>query len=51
MLFRSWEAVSTGAQADDAATAGTAAALTYPVTRTVDVIDEQFGIKVADPYR
>lgn len=26
-------------------------ALTYPETRTVDVVDEQFGVYVADPYR
>jgi prolyl oligopeptidase len=25
--------------------------LSYPQTRTVPVIDEQFGVKVADPYR
>ncbi len=25
--------------------------LAYPETRRVDVADEQFGIKVADPYR
>ncbi len=25
--------------------------LTYPVTRTVPQVDEQFGVKVADPYR
>jgi prolyl oligopeptidase len=23
----------------------------YPVTRTTDVVEEQFGVKVADPYR
>ncbi|QTD55675.1 prolyl oligopeptidase family serine peptidase [Parasphingorhabdus cellanae] len=26
-------------------------ALTYPETKTVDVVDEQFGEKIADPYR
>lgn len=26
-------------------------ALTYPETKTVDVVEEQFGEKVADPYR
>ncbi|MEO0439427.1 MAG: prolyl oligopeptidase family serine peptidase [Pseudomonadota bacterium] len=25
--------------------------LTYPETRTVDVVDEQFGVYVSDPYR
>lgn len=25
--------------------------MSYPATRTVDVVDEQFGVKVADPYR
>ncbi len=25
--------------------------MTYPVTRTVPQVDEQFGVKVADPYR
>ncbi|WP_422344182.1 prolyl oligopeptidase family serine peptidase [Parasphingorhabdus sp.] len=28
-----------------------AAALTYPQTKTVDVVDEQFGEMIADPYR
>lgn len=28
-----------------------AAAITYPETKKVDVVDEQFGEKVADPYR
>ncbi|MBY0520670.1 MAG: S9 family peptidase, partial [Sphingomonas sp.] len=27
------------------------AAITYPQTKRVDVVDDQFGIKVADPYR
>ena len=25
--------------------------ITYPVTARVDQVDEQFGVKVADPYR
>ncbi len=25
--------------------------VTYPQTKTVDVVEEQFGVKVADPYR
>lgn len=29
----------------------TEAGLNYPETRRVDVVDEQFGVKVADPYR
>jgi prolyl oligopeptidase len=38
--------------ADDAAmTAEMAPKLQYPTTRKVDVVDEQFGVKVADPYR
>jgi prolyl oligopeptidase len=37
--------------ADDAATADVAAGLSYPKTMTVPVVDEQFGVKVADPYR
>lgn len=31
--------------------AGGATALAYPETRKLDVIEEQFGVKVADPYR
>ena len=27
------------------------ATITYPTTRRVDQVDEQFGVKVADPYR
>ncbi|MEM1131999.1 MAG: prolyl oligopeptidase family serine peptidase [Pseudomonadota bacterium] len=38
--------------ADDTAdTAALTDALSYPETRTVDVIDTQFGVDVADPYR
>jgi prolyl oligopeptidase len=39
--------------ADDAAEAanGGALALNYPQTKTVPVVDEQFGVKVPDPYR
>ena len=33
------------------ASADVAARLDYPKTKTVDVVDEQFGVKVADPYR
>ncbi len=44
-------AVPSVALADDAATAGVADGLTYPKTQTVAVVDEQFGVKVADPYR
>lgn len=36
---------------DAAATAEVTAPLTYPETHTVDVVEEQFGVKVADPYR
>ena len=32
-------------------TTGMTAPLTYPETRRVNVVDEQFGVKVADPYR
>ncbi len=31
--------------------AATMPKITYPETRRVDVVDEQFGVKVADPYR
>ena len=34
-----------------AADSPTAPAMTYPPTRTVDVVDDYFGTKVADPYR
>ena len=48
-----------GAFADDAATAemgadmaaDVTAGLTYPQTKTVDVVDTAFGIKIPDPYR
>lgn len=43
--------LSTVAAANEAATADAAARLTYPETKIVDVVDEQFGVKVADPYR
>ena len=39
------------ALANDTAIAVVPVGLTYPKTKTVDVVDEQFGIKVADPYR
>ena len=41
------------ASADDAAVTATDSytVLKYPETRTVNVVDEQFGVKVADPYR
>ncbi|MGB5078369.1 MAG: S9 family peptidase, partial [Sphingorhabdus sp.] len=37
--------------ADDAATSELIPVLAYPQTRRQNVIDEQFGVKVADPYR
>ncbi|MFN3451682.1 MAG: S9 family peptidase, partial [Sphingorhabdus sp.] len=43
--------ISSVAMAQDAATADAAGKLTYPQTKTVNVVDEQFGVKVADPYR
>lgn len=43
--------LSAMAAANEAATADVAARLTYPETKTVNVVDEQFGVKVADPYR
>jgi prolyl oligopeptidase len=39
------------AMADDAATADVAAKLAYPQTKKQDIVEEQFGVKVADPYR
>src|SRR5512145_65951 len=38
------------ASADDAAVP-TSTALAYPPTRSVDVVDDYFGRKIADPYR
>lgn len=43
--------VSSMAVANDVATTDIATKLDYPKTRTDDVVDEQFGVKVADPYR
>ncbi len=43
--------MSSMAMANDATTADVATKLDYPKTKTVDVVDEQFGVKVADPYR
>lgn len=39
------------ANADDAVSADVTTGLNYPKTKTVPVVDEQFGVKVADPYR
>ncbi len=44
-------AMPSGAVAKNAATADVATMLDYPKTETVPVVDEQFGVKVADPYR
>lgn len=43
--------ISSMAAAENAATTDVAARLNYPKTKTVNVVDEQFGVKVADPYR
>jgi prolyl oligopeptidase len=37
--------------ADQSPTATRATALSYPTTRTVDVVDDYFGMKVVDPFR
>jgi len=37
--------------ADDAATTEISEELAYPKTKKQDVVDTQFGVKVADPYR
>ena len=39
------------ASAESPATTDAATNLIYPTTKTVNVVDEQFGVKVADPYR
>jgi prolyl oligopeptidase len=44
-------AVPSAAYADDAATSEVATSLAYPKTKAVPVVEEQFGVKVADPYR
>ncbi|MEP7350726.1 MAG: prolyl oligopeptidase family serine peptidase [Sphingorhabdus sp.] len=44
--------VPSGAVAKEAVTASDSfTVLAYPETKKVDVVDEQFGVKVADPYR
>ena len=43
--------ISSVAMAANSVTADVAVKLTYPQTKTVNVVDEQFGVKVADPYR
>ncbi|WP_353209435.1 prolyl oligopeptidase family serine peptidase [Sphingorhabdus sp.] len=43
--------VSSMAGAEDAANTDVSVKLIYPKTKTVNVVDEQFGVKVADPYR
>ena len=35
----------------EVATETSVANLAYPETRKVDLVEEQFGVKVADPYR
>ncbi|WOE76246.1 prolyl oligopeptidase family serine peptidase [Alterisphingorhabdus coralli] len=37
--------------AEDAAVSAPSGQLSYPETRTVDIVDTQFGVDVADPYR
>ncbi|MDH4399537.1 prolyl oligopeptidase family serine peptidase [Sphingorhabdus sp.] len=43
--------VSSMAGAEDAANTNVSVKLIYPKTKTVNVVDEQFGVKVEDPYR
>ena len=43
--------ISSAAMAANSATTDVAVKLTYPQTKTVNVVEEQFGVKVADPYR
>jgi prolyl oligopeptidase len=49
--------VTVTAKAEDVVVTATASAsddytvISYPKTKTVPVVDEQFGVKVADPYR
>ena len=42
--------VSSMAGAEDAANTDVSVKLIYPKTKTVNVVDDQFGVKVADPY-
>jgi prolyl oligopeptidase len=46
-------ATTSAAQADDAAVTASDSytVLRYPETRKVDIVETQFGVKVADPYR
>ena len=43
--------ISSAAMAANSATTDVAVKLAYPQTKTVNVVEEQFGVKVADPYR
>lgn len=43
--------VSSMAGAEDAANTNVSVKLIYPKTKTVNVVDEQFGVQVEDPYR
>ncbi len=49
-----WAAAASNAHADDTASSAAPNAeirVPYPTTKTVDIAEEQFGVKVADPYR
>ena len=51
LLGVSLVSVAQSCAAAEPASAPTTASLSYPPTRTVDVVDDYFGRKVADPYR
>ena len=44
-------AMNAASQQDAAAPTAPRASLVYPVSERQDVVDEQFGVRVADPYR
>ena len=51
LLLATTAVPAASAAAAESGAASAAAAISYPETRRVDLVEEQFGVKVADPYR